>query len=369
MTENLFTPFTLKNGEIINNRIVMAPMTTWGSNEDNTVSDEEIKFYERRAENIGMVITGCTHVSENGIGFEKEFGAYDDRFSEGLNKLATKIKLKKTKAILQINHAGNKTPKYLIKNNFDIVSSSDIKTLDTEFVKGDIPRPLEEKEIFKIIENFGTTTERAIKNNFDGVEIHAAHGFLIQNFTSPYFNKRTDNWGGSLENRLRFPLKIVDVLKSVIKNSMKPEFILGYRLSPDEPMENSLNINDTLFLIEELIKKEIDYIHISLNNALFDKPKNQDKTYLEIIAKKVNKRVPLIVAGGIKTISDAEKILKMGYDFVALGKILVSEPDWIKKSLKNEKICDVLDIKNKDLKLPNKMIEEIVKNKGWFKIK
>lgn len=368
MKSNIFKNFTLNNGEIIENRIVMAPMTTWGSNDDHTVSDEEISFYTRRGKNLGMVITGCTHVSKNGIGFEKEFAAYDDKFLDGLTKLATEIKKVNTKAILQINHSGNKAPHYLLDDKTP-VSSSNIPTIDTEFIKATTPKSLNEKEIIKIIEDFGKTTERAIKANFDGVEIHAAHGFLIQNFTSPYFNKRSDNWGGSLENRLKFPLKIVSVLKNVIKNSMKPEFILGYRLSPDEPMENALSIEDTLILIDKLIELKVDYIHISLANALNDKPKNYTEPYLKIISKHVNKRIPLIVAGNITTKLDAEKILECGYDFVALGKVLVTDPDWLEKIKNNNKnIQTKLNINNKDLKLPKKLIEEIIKNKGWFYI-
>lgn len=372
MNNKIFSSITLPNGVKIKNRIVMAPMTTWGSNGDNTVSDDEIKFYTRRCENLGITITGCTHVSYNGIGFENEFSAYDDRFIPGLTKLASEIKNKNTKAIVQINHAGNKALQHLIKNE-DVVSSSDIETLDTEFAKSCKTRAMTNQEVLETIQNFGKTTKRLITAGFDGVEIHGAHGFLIQNFTSPYFNKRTDEWGGSRENRLKFPIKVVEEILNIRKLSEKNDFIIGYRLSPDEPMENSLSMEDTYTLIDKLIELNIDYIHISLPNALADKPffNNNGKTYLELIAKYVNKRIPLMVAGSVTNPEQFIKILENNYDFVALGKILVTDPDWQQKILENKEkdIEEKLDLENKNLDLPKKLIEEIIKNKGWFKIK
>lgn len=371
MTNNkIFKPITLPNGVEIKNRIVMAPMTTWGSNEDNTVSDAEINFYTRRAKNLGMLITGCTHVSYNGIGFENEFSAYDDKFIPNLTKLATEIKKYNTKAIVQINHAGNKALQHLIKDA-DVVSASNIETLDTEFAASCKTRQLSEEEILDIIKSFGETTKRLIQAGFDGIEIHGAHGFLIQNFMSPYFNKRTDKWGGSLENRMRFPLEIVKEIKKVTIESGKKDFILGYRISPDEPMENSLRIEDSIKLIDELIKLNIDYLHISLPNALMDKPvNNKNDTYINILSNHINKKIPTIVAGTIKNKEEVEKALEK-VDFVALGRILITEPDWLEKveNNKNEEIRRALNLeKLDDLALPKKLVSEIVKNKGWFEI-
>lgn len=364
----IFESIILPNGIEISNRIVMAPMTTWGSNDDNTVSSEEISFYTRRAKNLGMVITGCTHVSYNGIGFENEFSAYNDSFVLGLSELAKSIKAQNTKAILQINHAGNKALQHLIKDD-DVVSASDIETLDTEFAESCKTRPLKEEEILQIIKNFGETTRRAIKAGFDGIEIHGAHGFLIQNFTSPFFNKRTDDWGGSLENRIKFPLEIIKEIKRVIKEENRENFIVGYRLSPDEPMKDALRIEHTYRLIDEIVSIGIDYLHISLPNALEDMPVNNSKyTYLELLSKHINKRIPTMYAGTIKTKKEAELLLN-NCDFVALGRVLVSDPDWLKK-IENNKEQDIvtkLNLNNaNDLKLPKKLVNEIVKNKGWF---
>ena len=200
---NLFESLTFNNGINIKNRVVMAPMTTWSSNDDYTISDEEVNYYKRRVNGVGLVITGCTHVQPNGIGFTHEFAAYDDKFIPSLRKLAEAAKSGGAPAVLQIFHAGNKALPSLTPNNA-VVSSSAVETEATGFAPSVLPRELSQDEVMEVIYAFGETTRRAIEAGFDGVEVHGAHGFLLQNFFSPFFNRRGDEWGGSLENRLRF---------------------------------------------------------------------------------------------------------------------------------------------------------------------
>ncbi|WP_460151706.1 oxidoreductase, partial [Priestia megaterium] len=136
-----------------------------------------------------LVITGCTHVTPNGIGFTNEFAAYDDTFMPGLRKLAEAAKSGGAPAILQIFHAGNKALPDLIPNG-EVVSSSAVETEATGFAPSVLPRELSHEEILDIIHAFAETTRRAIEAGFDGVELHGAHGFLMQNFFSPFFNRR-----------------------------------------------------------------------------------------------------------------------------------------------------------------------------------
>ncbi|RYY07173.1 MAG: NADH:flavin oxidoreductase, partial [Alphaproteobacteria bacterium] len=117
MTHNkLFEPLTLRQGVVLRNRIVMAPMTTWAANDDGTVSDAEEAYYRRRVAGVGLVLTGCTHVQSNGVGFTGEFAAYDDRFIPSLTRLATAAKSGGAPAILQIFHAGAKTLPELVSD-------------------------------------------------------------------------------------------------------------------------------------------------------------------------------------------------------------------------------------------------------------
>ncbi|MFE4036323.1 NADH-dependent flavin oxidoreductase [Priestia sp. YIM B13489] len=369
---NLFETFTFKNGVTLKNRVVMAPMTTWSSNDDYTVSDEELTYYQKRVNGVGLVITGCTHVQPNGIGFTNEFAAYDDKFIPSLRKLAGAAKSGGAPAILQIFHGGNKALPALTPNG-EVVSSSALETEASDFAPSVLPRELSHDEILEVIHAFGETTRRAIEAGFDGVEIHGAHGFLLQNFFSPFFNRREDEWGGSLENRLRFPLAVVQEIKNVIKKHASKPFILGYRISPDEHQTGGLRMKDTYELINRLIEANVDYVHASLANVLSSKPvdSKDDKTYLELIAEHVNNRVPVIAAGSMVTANDVKTALDKGLSLAAIGHALIMNPDWIEK-VQNGNEAEIKTAirksKVRELELPEKLWTAIQASGPWFKI-
>jgi 2,4-dienoyl-CoA reductase-like NADH-dependent reductase (Old Yellow Enzyme family) len=369
---NLFESFTLKKGVTLKNRIVMAPMTTWSSNDDYTISDEEVKYYKRRVNGVGLVITGCTHVQPNGIGFTHEFAGYDDKFIPSLRKLAEAAKSGGAPAILQIFHGGNKALPALTPDG-EVVSSSALATEASDFAPSVLPRELSHDEILEVIHAFGETTRRAIEAGFDGVEIHGAHGFLLQNFFSPFFNRREDEWGGSLENRLRFPFAVVQEIKNVIKKHTTKPFILGYRISPDEHQAGGLRMKDTYELINRLIEANVDYVHASLANALSSKPvdSQDDKTYLELIVDHVNGRVPVLAAGSMVTPDDVKIALDKGLTLAAIGHTLIMNPDWIEKVQNgNEAEIKTAIRKSKvsELELPEKLWTAIQASGPWFKI-
>jgi 2,4-dienoyl-CoA reductase-like NADH-dependent reductase (Old Yellow Enzyme family) len=174
---------------------------------------------------------------------------------------------------------------------------------------------LSHDEILDIIRAFGAATQRAIEAGFDGIELHGAHGFLIQNFFSPRFNQRTDKWGGSLENRIRFPLAVVQEVKRVVEAHATRPFLLGYRISPEEWEEGGLRIDDTLVLVDRLVESGIDYIHASLASIL-DKPIGGagEKTTADLILEHVGGRVPVIAAGQIRKPDQAanDRVLAAG---------------------------------------------------------
>ena len=298
----LFQPFAFKKGITVKNKIAMAPMTTWASNDDYTISDDEVRHYKARVSGVGLVITGCTRVTPSGIGFTHEYAAYDDSFIPSLKKLAAAAKKDGAPAILQIYYAGNKANPALIPNS-DLVSASAVATGPQLFVKGDlVPRSLRHDEILRIIKAFGETTRRAIEAGFDGVELHGAHGFLLQNFFSPLYNQRTDEWGGSAANRMKFPLEVVREVQRVISERAKSPFLLGYRISPEEPQPEGYEIEDVYPLLDKLIESKVDYIHASLFNVLESKPigATEGKTIAELILNYVDDRIPVIAAGQVK---------------------------------------------------------------------
>lgn len=366
--QKLFDTFAFSKGTSLRNRIVMAPMTTWAGNPDGTVADDELTYYRRRANGVGLVITGCTHVLPNGIGFTDEFASYDDRFVPGLRRLAEAAKSGGAPAVLQIFHAGNKAVPELVPGG-DVVSASAIAMEAGPFNPQLTPRALTHEEILDVIRAFGAATRRAIEAGFDGIELHGAHGFLIQNFFSPRFNQRTDEWGGSLDNRMRFPLAVVQEVKRVIAIHATRPFLLGYRISPEEGEEGGLRIEDTYVLIDRLIESGIDYAHASLTSILEAKPigAQGEKTTAERIVERVGGRLPVLAAGQIRRPDQAVKALALGLPLVAVGQGLVMNPDWVELAKNGLDVDTALSAsKARQNDIPEKLWKVIEATKGWF---
>ncbi|MDY0963804.1 MULTISPECIES: NADH-dependent flavin oxidoreductase [Massilia] len=366
----LFAPMALMPDLVLRNRIVMAPMTTWASNDDGTISDEEDTYYRCRAKDVGLVITGCTHVQSNGVGFTGEFAAYDDTFIPSLRKLATAAKSGGAPAILQIFHAGVKTLPELVG---DVIAASAVPGHAGPFAGAIVPRALEDNEVMEVIDAFAAATRRAIVAGFDGIELHGAHGFLLQNFFSPHFNVRTDKWGGSLENRMRFPLAVVAAVKAEIAEHAHKPFALGYRITVEEEFEGGLQLADSLQLVTSLVDAGINYLHVSLGSALDQKPAKSrpDATIVSILHDHIDGRIPLVAAGQIKTPRQAQNALNQGLSLVAVGQGLVINPDWVADALTGRDSDIPLAISAADVasaRIPHKLWAVIEATPGWFNV-
>ncbi|MGK8931580.1 NADH-dependent flavin oxidoreductase [Pluralibacter gergoviae] len=371
----LFSSYFLAENIELRNRVVMAPMTTWSANPDGTISDQELAFYERRSRDVGLVITGCTYVTPSGIGFTDEFAAYDDRFIDSLEKLATAAKSGGAPAILQIFHAGNKALPELVPES-DVISASTANAKAGDFNSGKtLSREMTENEIQATIQAFGDVTKRAIKAGFDGVELHGAHGFLLQNFFSPLFNHRSDRWGGDLENRMRFPLAVLQEVKNAIYEYAEKPFLIGYRVSPEESAKGGLRIEDTYKLLDRLISSGVSYIHTSLVsiNESYPVEYPDGLRTIELLLNHIAGRVPLIAAGRVRTPDQALEVLSLGLPLVAIGKGLVINPEWVSlaKSDRSNEILTALDPKSvPELSIPDKLwgVIKASKGTGWFPV-
>lgn len=365
MTTIMQSAYEVKKGIFLKNRAVMAPMTTWAANENGTLTKDEIKYYDIRTKEVGLTITGCAHVHPSGQGFYNEFAGYDDFFLEGLTELASTIKKNDSLAILQIFHAGSRAIPSLVPNQ-RVVSASKQENV---YPFGATTEALSEAEIMEIIQAFGNTTKRAIEAGFDGVEIHGAHEFLLQNFFSPLTNKREDQWGGNLHNRLRFPREVIQEVRNAANEMEKDDFIIGYRFSPEEVHDGGIRMSDSKELVEFLIKQDIDFIHASLDDyrkkAIGASP--NEETRLKQIIDCVDHQKPLIVAGAIYTSQDVEEVLDLGVDLVGIGKSLVLNPDWVSRINQDEPIEKVLKYSElTEKKIPLKMWEAILSVPNWF---
>lgn len=366
--QKFFSPYTFNNGVELKNRIIMAPMTNFSSNPDGTVSEEELAYYARRSKDVSMVITACTYVTPNGKGFHNEFAGDRDEMIPSLSQLAKTIQSQGAKAILQIFHGGRTCPPELVPHG-DIVSAS---AVPAEVAGAKTPRALTETEVEEIVDAFGETARRAIEAGYDGVEIHGANGYLIQQFFSPHSNQREDRFGGSVEKRMTFPLAIVDKIKSVVKEHADDSFIVGYRFSPEEAETPGITMADTIKLVDTLAEKDLDYLHVSLQHFLSKARRGVEdvnKTRIDYLLETIDNRVPLIGVGSIYSAEDARKAFETGVPLLALGRELIIDPDWVQKvaeGREDEIVTEINKDKQEELVVPGPLWNVIMNTPGWF---
>ena len=331
-TEKLFEKYTLNNKVVVPNRLAIAPLTLFGSNPDGTISKEESEYLKQRATDIGLYIVGATAVSQDGIAFVCQPRALSDKDIPSLTERAKIIKSQGALVINQIHHGGGLAVKEY--SGLDpLAPSEDIANKELqkrELNSKNKIKELTDKDIKRIINDFAKATELSIKSGYDGVEIHGANNYLIQQFYSPYTNRRKDEWGGSDEKRMNFPLKIIDACCKVREDLKRPDFIIGYRLSPEEPFEGGLTMTETLKLVRVISKKPLQYIHISQKN-FFQNARNGEgagQERLKLIHNETKGKVALIGLGGLYTLNDFEKALNTGFcEFIGSGRASMLNKD------------------------------------------
>lgn len=354
-------PYTLKNGVTLKNRVVMAPMTTKSSFYNGALTEDEIEYYRLRSGGVGMLITAATACSENGKGFEGGPMLHNDALISGFRKLANAIKIDGTKAILQIFHAGRKSLTSILRG-VQPVSASAVAAVYPP--NSEEPRELTNDEIETIIQEFAQITRRSIEAGFDGVEIHGANTYLIQQFFSPHSNHRTDKWGGNRDARMTFVFELLKAVKAVIAEYADDNFILGYRISPEELENPGIRLEDSLYFVNN-IKSQIDYLHLSIGSynrtSLNDRSNTQ--TLLAQFKAVVGDSIPVITVGTVKTPADADAALCEGADLVALGRALINEPKWVQKVQSGDESSIRLKLSPNDmddLKIPAGMQEYLM---------
>ena len=252
--------FQFRSGATQKNRVVLAPMTNSQSHEDGTLSAAELHWLELRAQGgFGMIISAASHVQPDAKAWVGQMGCFADAHIEGLQKLAAIGKKNNALTILQVFHGGVRCPR-----NLTGVQPTAPSAVTLDFPGFETPRALEEAEIEKIIANFVAAGKRAHAAGLSGIEVHGANGYLFTQFLSAVNNKRTDRWGGSLENRARFLIQTVTELKKALPK----DFIVGVRLLPeDTPAAKGFDVDETKQVIEWLVKLEVDYVHISASDT------------------------------------------------------------------------------------------------------
>ena len=316
----LFQPFTLNNGVTIKNRLVVAPMTHFGSQADGLISDQERTFLSNRAGDMGMFITAATLVQKDGKAFHGQPEATGEHCLDSLKETAQILQQQGAKAILQIHHGGSKAMDDLL-DGLDKISAS--------ASEAEHAREATAKEVEALIASYAQAADLALRAGFDGVEIHGANTYLIQQFYSAQSNRRNDQWGGSLENRMRFPLAVIDAVVAVREKHQRDDFIIGYRFSPEEPGDDGLTMTETGALIDALVQKPLQYLHVSLWE--FDKKIRRGgdtaQTRMQFIHERINGKLPLIGVGNLFTADQILAAYETGWaEFIALGKTVMINP-------------------------------------------
>ncbi len=315
----LFSGINIKDMSL-KNRIVMAPMCTDSANRDGTIKDWHCIHYAARAiGGVGLIILEAAAVEKRGRTLDNDLGLWDDYQLEGLKKIVDLCKSYGAKVGIQLAHAGRKS----LLHEEDILAPSAIP-----FIKNShIPREMNIEDINTVIMSFKAAAERAKMAGFDMIELHAAHGYLINQFLSPVTNKREDEYGGSLKNRARLLENVIIAVREVWPED-KPLFV---RVSAEDYVEGGNHPKDISKILNIVNKnKTIDFIDVSsggvVSEPIYSYSGYQIK-YAEII--KQNTSIPVLAGGLIKEPSFAEYELNNGYiDLIYLGRELLRNPCW-----------------------------------------
>lgn len=325
MSQNqLFTPFIFPaSGKLMPNRIALAPMTNQQSHDDGTLGDDEYNWLVRRAkENFGMIITCAANVSADGQGWKGELGIYDDKQLGGLTRLAKGIQQYGSLAVVQIFHGGARSPENLIGTQ---PWSASAHTMPHAKVPVEV-RAAALEDISRVIADFVAAAKRAERAGFDGVELHGAHGYLLHQFLSTATNHRTDEWGGSFDNRNRLLRTVLQKIKAVVKK----DFLVGVRLSPEDKYTfQGIDFDESVALAKLLAQDGADFIHLSPWEAAKkpDKYATADKALITFFHEAIP-ATPIIVAGKIWNRAEAEQVINLGADIAAVGMAAIGHADW-----------------------------------------
>jgi len=319
---DLFAPMSLASGAVMKNRVMLAPLTNTQSHADGRLSDEEFRWLTMRAEGgFGLTMTCAAHVQRIGQGFPGQLGCWSDDHLPGLTRLADKIKAEGSIAVVQLHHAGIRSPAALIGEA--PVGPSDHAETGA--------RGLSLDEVHQLRDDFIAGAVRAEKAGFEGVEIHGAHGYIVCAFLSPGLNTREDAYGGSAENRARLLNEIIDGIRA----ATKPGFTLGVRLSPERFDLDMGEIRDAAASI--LAGGKVDFLDMSLWDVFMEAgdARFKGRPLIAWFAELPRRGCVLGVAGKIRSVKDARACLEAGADYVLIGRAAVLHHDWPKLAAKN----------------------------------
>jgi len=327
--ETLFNPIKIGALEV-RNRIALAPMANYMSDERGTMTQPQIDFMAARARGgAGLLIMGSIYVQHPrarfGVG---QLGLYEDSLLPGYERMVAAVKAHGARVAAQIHHAGRQTTRAAIEGQQPVAPSP----IARGGKYSDEPRELAVAEIQEIIEAYAQTARRCVRAGFDAIELHCAHGYLPCEFMSPFSNKRSDAYGGDLDGRMRFPLELL----ARVQEAVGPDVPVWCRIVGSE-LEGGLTLDDMVVIARMLVDAGSAAISVSRGIAPYYwtvsdyyHERGHSVAYAAAIRAAVD--VPVMVAGRITDAEHAEAILRNGQaDMVALGRALIADPEWPNK--------------------------------------
>lgn len=318
---------------MLKNRLVMPPMATAKAEDDGRVSQAVLDYYKGKSQGgyISLIIIEHSFISQEGKASENQISVSHDSMIEGLKRLAEIIHLNGPKTVMQLNHAGSQT-------TTDITGTTPVGPSPVVNPrKGDIvPHELNHSEISNIAEEFYNAALRAKMAGFDGVEIHSAHGYFLNQFFSPLANKRTDEYGGSVHNRIRIHLQVIEAVRSAVGR----DFPILLRLGASDFREGGNTIEDSKIAAVEFEKAGVDILDISGGFCGYIVPELSGQGYFAPLAAALKEvvSIPVILTGGITEPQAAEQLLQEGKaDLVGVGRAIFKDSNWAKNAIESLK--------------------------------
>ncbi|MBB6691011.1 NADH:flavin oxidoreductase [Cohnella xylanilytica] len=311
-------------GLTLRNRLIMAPMQQYKGTPEGYATDHHVEFYSRRAKHVSLVIVESTAVSPDGRLFPNDIGIFSDAHVEPLRRITDAVHAEGTPAFIQLSHGGRKSSPEVTKR---LVAPSAIAYDETYGT----PEELSVADIAAIVEQYRLAAKRSVQAGFDGIEIHAAHGFLMNQFMSPLSNKRTDGYGGTPENRARLLRESL----AAIRSEVGKEYPVIVRVSATDYHEGGLTPEDWARMLKPL-ESDLDAIDVSTGGLLPVQPADVYDAYQvpHAAAIKPHFRIPVIAVGLIRTRSLANRILEDRLaDAVAIARPLIDDPDYGERML------------------------------------
>ena len=324
----------LKIGSMeVANRVVLPPMATYKNSKGGQVTDALVEHYGERCDggHLGLVITEHLYVHPWGQAKADQVSIARDEDVAALARITGRIHQTPTKVMAQISHGGSACFAEVIGRKA-LSASSVLLPVRPTIGDGVEPDEMTVEQIGEVVRCFAAAAVRAREAGFDGVEIHSAHGYLLNQFYSPLTNRRADQYGGSLENRIRLHLEVIAAVRAAVGD----DYPLAVRLGGSDYMEGGATIEDAVAAAQAFEHAGVDLIDLSGGMCRFDRAGHKEPGYFADMSAAVKEAVgiPVILTGGVKTGEDAEQLLQSGAaDLIGVGRPFLANPHWADDAL------------------------------------